>query len=132
MAGHTPGPWEWHVDPKYKMARLMSMTRMRPIVMSFERWGMNRAAPEFRDAEKDLLYRVEHWLPTERRGMYFDIDHPDARLMQAAPDIYEALAELLLLKDDLKQSDLEEYERRKPLAWEAGRSALAKARGDTP
>lgn len=48
----------------------------------------------------------------------------------AAYYLKKALEELVYLKDHLKHVDPMEYERRKPLAWEAAREALAKARGE--
>lgn len=100
MAAHTPGPWFWHVDPQTKMVRLISRASMMPLVMGFERWGFNGACPEFRDAERDLMRGVQYWLTDDKVGGFFDIDHPDARLMKAAPDMYEALEAMLNKFDD--------------------------------
>lgn len=68
-----------------------------------------------------------------------DEDRANARLIAAAPELYEALSELVTLKamkaramsrmrDDKTDADeLAEYDRRKPLAWEAALAALSKA-----
>jgi hypothetical protein len=52
------------------------------------------------------------------------------RLIEHAHELLEALEELVHLKDELKHTDQAEYERRKPLAWEAARKAIAKVRGE--
>jgi hypothetical protein len=39
-------------------------------------------------------------------------------------ELKAVLAELVYLKDTLKHTDLEEYERRKPLAWQKARTIL--------
>jgi hypothetical protein len=39
-------------------------------------------------------------------------------------ELESALTELVDLKDNVKEGDPEEYERRKPLAWEAARKAV--------
>lgn len=45
-------------------------------------------------------------------------------LIAAAPDLFAALGELVLLKDDVKARDEPDYQRRKEPAWEAAREAL--------
>jgi hypothetical protein len=52
-------------------------------------------------------------------------DIATGQLCAAAPDLYDALAELVFLKDHQPA----DYAARKPLAWEAARQALQKARG---
>lgn len=73
-----------------------------------------------RNALPGLLQRLSD-LETMHEGSKILIDTQKRELttLRAAAD------ELLLLKDDLKQSDPEEYERRKEGAWDA----LRKARG---
>jgi hypothetical protein len=75
----TPGRYEWRIDAKSKNVKLLSRSPMMPVVMAFWRWGMGSAAPVFRDAEHDLLRRVEHWVPDRERYPYGPINHPDAQ-----------------------------------------------------
>lgn len=52
------------------------------------------------------------------------------RILVSHDALLEASEELVYLKDYLKHMDPDEYERRKPLAWEAARKAIAKAYGE--
>jgi hypothetical protein len=52
------------------------------------------------------------------------------RILASHDVLLAALEELVLLKDDLKHVAPHEYQRRKPLAWEEARRAIAKAYGE--
>lgn len=89
--------------------------------MNFVRWGMNGAAPRFR-SEDDLMVKAEELtIPVAGREhhmrWYRTLAHPDAHMLAAAPELYEALNGLV---------DDPTCER----CREAARSALAKARGE--
>lgn len=44
--------------------------------------------------------------------------------------LFEALAELVELKDVVKHQDPDDYEKRKPLAWQKAREAIEAVRGE--
>ena len=67
----TPGPWHWRNTEE----PLLVGARSR-IVMAFSRMGMQRAQPEFRDAD-GLLTKAG------KANLY---SYPDARLIASAPD----------------------------------------------
>ena len=67
----TPGPWRWRNTEE----PLLVGARSR-IVMAFSRMGMQRAQPEFRDADGLLT----------KAGKANLNSYPDARLIAHAPD----------------------------------------------
>ncbi len=104
---HTKGPWAWFGNATTRDIYLATSHSGRRYVMRFQRWGLDRAQPSFQlnskmvpaqellkfevgddsvigvsEARKnDSVYRLD----------ITDIDCPDARLIKAAPDMYEAL-----------------------------------------
>jgi hypothetical protein len=104
-ATFTPGPWAWFGN-RSGGVYLATPDRGRRYVMGFQRYGMNGAQPSFsvgsimrpaaelvafavgdgtargfKQADKDTsVYRYD----------VSEIDHPDARLIAAAPDLYDA------------------------------------------
>jgi len=92
LSGFTPGPWEWYGSLTDKSVRLQSKVGMRMIVMGFTRWGMQSGQPRF--CEDGLLKSVDKFFkPRAEHHPNFDldVDHPDANLIAAAPDMYGAL-----------------------------------------
>lgn len=86
-AQHTPGPWYWHTDDNGNVS-LCTPNRGRLYVMDFARKGMSSAQPRF-----------SRWEGVERgrQGgiMTPGVEHPDARLIAAAPDLAAVLRPLM-------------------------------------
>ncbi|KXV60257.1 hypothetical protein AD948_05770 [Acetobacter senegalensis] len=136
-AKFTPGPWAWFGSaggaPDIYLATNHSGRRY---VMSFRRWGLNGAQPCFQPEGRgmkkaaDLLQfevgdkSIIGVDAAKNDGSVYryqirGIAAPDAYLIAAAPDLYDALSDTLkqgLSLDTIKKA----------------RSALARARGETP
>lgn len=88
LDGTSPGPWRWagrlHTGPELSC---WVPGQGRTIVMSTRRLGMQEAQPQFVvdglivDSTKLAVREVPY------RDDIVDIDHPDARLIAAAPDL---------------------------------------------
>jgi hypothetical protein len=135
MSGHTPGPWRWEVSLKSKN---VSLCGGRPpfdqTVMDFVRWGMGGAAPRLIDHNRFLLRRADEFSVTvpgrEHHSAWFRaIDHPDARMIEASPEMYDALVWIVncasCVGKDGEPPTSEEYRD----ALNAGVAAIAKAEG---
>lgn len=143
---HTPGPWGWFGNAGSNSLYLATVHGGRRFVMDFTRWGFRGAQPRFQPGRgimvdaKDLLqfevgdrsivgveaakkdtsvYRLDV------RG----IDCADARLIAAAPELLEALAELnAALDDGLCNSGTPGFDsERLGRAQDAARAAIAAA-----
>jgi hypothetical protein len=121
-AKFTPGPWAWFGNAKGRNIYLATIHSGRRFVMQFGRWGMNSAQPIFQDravmrpAVEFLKFEVGNPEvtgfeaaqddPSVYRYDIRDIDHPDARLIAAAPELaavakrYEAWEARLILCDE--------------------------------
>ena len=148
-AKFTPGPWAWFGcaggSPEIYLATNHSGRRY---VMSFRRWGLNGAQPCFQPEGRGMK-KASDLLQFEvgnrsivgieaakkdtsvYRFQIRGIAAPDAHLIAAAPELYEALE--MAAKDlhtsahflpDTGLALLETVKR--------ARAALAKARGETP
>lgn len=96
----TPGPWRWEVNLDSKRVELAGGTPRYDVdVLQFVRWGMSGAAPQFReDVDRmNIMHRADELaVPVKGRehhaNWFRTIAHPDAHLIAAAPDLYEALS----------------------------------------
>lgn len=104
----TPGPWAWFGSASSNSLYLATKHSGRRYVMDFTRWGMRGAQPRFQPEKrgmvdaKDLLQfevgdrsvvgvEAARKDPSVYRMCIRGIDCPDARLVAAAPQMYEAL-----------------------------------------
>lgn len=111
MAEHTPGPWRWELNEKYRSIDLCGgVPRHDLTVMDFVRYGMQNAAPRFREPEHErlqIMHRAEKWAAIvpgrEHHADWFKgINHPDAHLIAAAPCLLAACEAVLSQLDYLR------------------------------
>jgi hypothetical protein len=135
---HTPGPWRWELNEAHKSLSLVGgrprfdLTIIQPI-----RWGMGSATLFVRDTAEDginLLYKLHErrdWIaPFPGREHHAawckGAKHPDLTLIEAAPDLLEALVMVRDADEDCKRDGL-------PTIPSAARAkidaAIAKAEG---
>jgi hypothetical protein len=105
---HTPGPWAWFGN---EFGFYLATTHSgRTYVMDFVRFGMNRAQPRFRSggimrpaAEVVTFavgdrgvqgFKAAKADPSVYRYDIDGVDHPDARLIAASPDLLAALKQV--------------------------------------
>jgi hypothetical protein len=136
-ARFTPGPWGWFGNTQTNHIYLATKHGGRRYVMDFTRWGMRGAQPRFHPERcgmvdvKDLVtFEVGQRSVVgvdqakQDTSVYrYDIrgiNHPDANLIAAAPELYEVLSEAME-RGGVIQMGL----------YGKALAALAKARGET-
>lgn len=140
MSGNTPGPWRWEFNEKHRQLTLVGgRPKYDLTIMEFCRWGMWGAGVSMRDTRPEsegfnLMHKVHerpNWIvPFPGREHHKDwcaaIAHPDMRLMQAAPDLLEALE----MCAKAMESCLPDFNPFDQAAYDKARAAIAKARGE--
>ena len=136
---HTKGPWRWEFSEQSKRLHLVGGRPMYDLtVMDFERWGMSGATMRLRDPAHDgmqLLYRVHErpdWIKPQigrehHKSWHQLLTHPDARLIESAPDLLDELKEcrdLLKAYEGISRNNFESLMLERIEAIEA---AIAKA-----
>lgn len=141
-AKFTPGPWAWFGTaggcPEIYLATNHSGRRY---VMGFQRWGLNGAQPSFQPEGRGMV-KAKDLLQFEvgdqsivgldaaqkdtsvYRFQIRGIAAPDAHLIAAAPELYEALDDLTEIAN---RGSVPDYVRD---AINTAKRALAKARGE--
>ncbi len=132
MSAHTPGPWCWVVNPKNYEVDL-SRGQYGSSVLRFERWGMGSATPMF-NVNGVMKRAVDVSRPQHGREHHAEwwriIDHPDARLIAAAPELLEALERTLGLAEKWADGVGRSHPDHDVIA--EARAAIAKATGGEP
>lgn len=144
MAKHTPGPWGWFgTDHGVYLATKHSGRRF---VMGFRRLGMNGAQPTFQIEKKGMVpasdlvqfevgsKAVRGFAEAKKDGTVYRydvtaIDHPDARLIAAAPELLDAL---ILALPYVETAEADEGYKPGAVAKVSAaiRAAIAKAEGE--
>ncbi len=104
---HTPGPWRWELSMNSKRLYLVGGRPQYDLtIIQPTRWGMGSATLMIRDTAFDghcLLHKIHDrldWIePFSGREHHAhwcaSVTHPDMRLIEAAPDLLDALRGLL-------------------------------------
>jgi len=129
MSAHTPGPWQWFTHSG-GAPYLATPDRGRLYVMSFARLGMQGATVRFSrwDGMRDGVKRLRMGGIMEDGLLLADGSlHPDARLIEAAPDLLDVAQRFL---EHLQCGAVETHP--DDDISDAVRAAIAKATGAKP
>lgn len=100
----TQGPWKWVLNKKCHQIQICGgVPRYDKIVMDFKRYGMGNGAPRFNHelgTDFNVMERADLFASVvtgrEHHADWFQsIDHPDAHLIAAAPELLQACVESL-------------------------------------
>ena len=112
---HTPGPWAWFGNAGSHHVYLATVHSGRRYIMDFTRWGLRGAQPRFQPKTKGGMIDAKDLLQFEvgdqsvigvdaakKDGSVYrldvrGIDSADARLIAASPDLYDALADFVMV-----------------------------------
>lgn len=107
----TKGPWHWEVNEKHKDINLCGSGIE---VMRFQRWGMQSAMPTF-TKHNDDTFKLQGMKVTDlsepvkgrehHQARFKTINHPDAHLIAAAPDMYEMIQNILDERKGVARND---------------------------
>lgn len=104
----TPGPWRWELNLKSRQAQLCGgVPEFDLTVMDFVRWGMGNKPGKLRAMLLDRCETMGEVVPgREHHSNWFQtINHPDARLIAASPDLHAACAGALVVIDTIPLPD---------------------------
>lgn len=108
----TPGPWRWELNEQAKQINLCGgIPTFDKTVMGFNRYGFQNAIPTFNDEPNGgycIMHKATKYAEVvegrEHHAHWFKaINHPDARLICAAPEMYGLLKNLI----ELPASDMD-------------------------
>lgn len=103
MSNHTLGPWRWELNENSKGLHLVGgKPQFDLTIIEPTRWGMGSATLMIRDTAHDgmnimhKLHERRDWVtPFPGREHHANwcaaVKHPDMQLIEAAPDLLEAL-----------------------------------------
>jgi len=126
---HTPGPWRWELSECSRRVHLVGGKNPFDLtVVDFVRWGMNGATLRLRDTshpDLQIMRSAVEWgqivAGREHHADWFkELNHPDARLIAAAPELLDALHDLLIAATETGYAGL---------AVKRAEAAIAKAEG---
>ena len=108
MSKHTPGPWAY----------------TKSVNFGHESFNIHQA-----DGAGYTPYMSD--VGTTELGEDMEIQEANARLIAAAPQMLEALDELVDLKDRRHMLAIERYQQARERAWEKCRAAIRAAKGES-